>query len=213
MDAREPDDEDELDRLFLAFLEAAERGHDAENELVERAGRLGARLAERIRIHRDLAALSQDLGFTQPKPVMPVRIGRFEVRRLVGSGGISRVYEAHDPRLARTVALKVLDRKGLLDRTDRAWVLNEGRSLARITHRNVARIYDVGEIDDDPYIAMELLPGPSLADVIRAWRREREPAAGAGDVIDPRAAALAARYAPWSGRIALLTALADALAH
>jgi serine/threonine protein kinase len=211
MDEREEDerDEEELGRLFLEFAEALEGGRDVEAELVARAGALGERLRARIRVHRDLTALSEDMGLARAKPV---RIGRFEVRRLLGSGGISRVYEAHDPRLGRTVALKVLDRKGMLDRTDRAWVLNEGRSLARITHRNVARIYDVGEIDDDPYIAMELLAGPSLAEVIRHWRRERDSVAD-GPAPDPSVLALAARYGPYSARIALLADLAGALAH
>ncbi|MFT3925310.1 MAG: protein kinase [Myxococcales bacterium] len=88
--------------------------------------------------------------------------GRYVVRRLLGSGGMGEVYEAHDLLLGRPVALKVLPRRAQHDERARERLQREGRSAARIQHRHVVRVYEVGSDGESDYLAMELLQGEDL---------------------------------------------------
>src|SRR5262245_61433040 len=94
--------------------------------------------------------------------------GRYEVRGLLGHGGMSRVYRAHDRRLGRDVALKLL-RPGLADLTDaRARLLREARALAGLDEPRIVRVLDVGQEDGAPYLVMELVEGVALAARLQA---------------------------------------------
>jgi len=95
-----------------------------------------------------------------------VRIGPYTLTgREIGSGGYAHVYEATHPTLELRVAIKIQDAYG--DETIRARGLREAAALARIQHRNVVQIFDAGELEDGrQYLAMELLTGQSLRDVI-----------------------------------------------
>jgi tetratricopeptide (TPR) repeat protein/predicted Ser/Thr protein kinase len=92
-------------------------------------------------------------------------LGRYVIRELLGTGGMSIVYLAHDPDLDREVAIKILRK-----RTPAAAgvLLREARVMARITHRNVVAIHDVGNHEGHAYIAMERVQGVTLA----AWLRQ-----------------------------------------
>lgn len=84
---------------------------------------------------------------------------RYEDLRLIGQGGMGRVFRGRDPRLGRSVAIKLL-RSGHPEATKR--FLQEARAQARVQHENVCRVYDVGEADGEPYIAMEFIDGQEL---------------------------------------------------
>ncbi|MCX4247343.1 serine/threonine-protein kinase [Paraliomyxa miuraensis] len=95
----------------------------------------------------------------------PSRIGRYAVLDTLGQGGMGRVLRAHDETLDREVALKVLhDQYG--GRHEQR-LLREAQALARLTHPNVVRVYDVDQIDGRVCMAMELIAGQPL-DV---WQR------------------------------------------
>jgi tetratricopeptide (TPR) repeat protein len=94
----------------------------------------------------------------------PSRVGRYEVRRLLGRGGMGSVYLAHDPELDRPVALKVPQLAGP-DAEER--FLREARAAAALSHPNLCPVYDVGRADGVLYLAMAYLPGPTLTEVIR----------------------------------------------
>ena len=85
---------------------------------------------------------------------------RYALIRLLGEGGMGRVWEANDPRLRRRVAIKFLrgDDPELVAR-----FLQEARAQARVEHDNVCRIHEVGEVAGRPYIAMQYIDGESLA--------------------------------------------------
>ncbi len=87
------------------------------------------------------------------------RWGRFERLRLLGEGGMGRIFRAVDPGLQREVALKLLrrDDPDLLRR-----FLQEAQLQARVDHLNVCRVYEVGEWRGQPYIAMQFLRGETL---------------------------------------------------
>jgi predicted Ser/Thr protein kinase len=92
-------------------------------------------------------------------------IGPYQVLKLLGEGGMGVVYAAYDDKLERKVALKLI-RGAVMRRPEgRARTLREARALARLSHPNVVHVYQVGEVDDEIYVAMEFLTGPTL----RAW--------------------------------------------
>ncbi|MBK9751938.1 MAG: serine/threonine protein kinase [Nannocystis sp.] len=97
------------------------------------------------------------------------RIGPYQVQRLLGEGGMGVVYAAYDDKLERTVALKLIRGAAMRRPDGRARTLREARALARVSHPNVVHVYQVGEVDDEIYVAMELLTGPTL----RAWLAAR----------------------------------------
>lgn len=84
---------------------------------------------------------------------------RYEILEPAGKGGMGRVYKAFDRRLRRPVALKLLDR---MDPAARRRMLREAQAQARVRHEHVLEIYETGEIDGRPYIAMRWVEGPTL---------------------------------------------------
>jgi sugar lactone lactonase YvrE len=97
-----------------------------------------------------------------------LNFGRFEVIAELGQGAMGRVYRAHDPVLDRSVALKTVS-PALLSRRDTiARFQREARAAARLQHPNIVTIYEVGEANGTRYIAMELVEGVELTDVLGA---------------------------------------------
>jgi serine/threonine-protein kinase len=96
---------------------------------------------------------------------LPKQIGRYEIRRQVGRGGMAVVLEAWDPVLHRTLAIKLVD-KTRLDASIRDDALQrfkrEAQAAARLTHANVVQVYEYGEELEFAWIAMEYVPGKAL---------------------------------------------------
>jgi len=89
-------------------------------------------------------------------------IDRYTIEGSLGEGGMGQVYRAHDPRLQRRVALKVLHATEGEPASASGRLLREARAAAALDHPNVVSVFDVGEVDGVPYIAMELIEGKSL---------------------------------------------------
>ena len=89
-------------------------------------------------------------------------VGRYEIIEKLGQGGMGTVYKAFDPLLTRIVAVKVIS--GQLDDNleHRERFFREARAAAQMSHRNIITIYDLGEQDGSPYLAMEYLEGRDL---------------------------------------------------
>ena len=94
------------------------------------------------------------------------QVGRYEVRDCLGRGGMATVYRAHDPDISRDVAIKFLHASLCEDEDCRERFLREARAAGGLSHPNIVVVYDVGQIEGRPYMAMELLEGHSLADVL-----------------------------------------------
>jgi serine/threonine protein kinase len=96
--------------------------------------------------------------------------GRYQLGRKIGSGAMGIVWQAHDERLHRTVAVKQLLLQPGLSAAQaeeaRRRCMREGRIAARLSHPNAITVYDVAEHDDDPWLIMEYLPSKSLATVL-----------------------------------------------
>jgi serine/threonine-protein kinase len=88
--------------------------------------------------------------------------GRYRLEELAGSGPMSEVWRAHDDTLDRTVALKILAPTADLERFRR-----EARAVASLAHEHVMRVFDYGEDDVGPFMALEWLPGGTLEERLR----------------------------------------------
>jgi len=95
------------------------------------------------------------------------KLGPYEIQSPLGAGGMGEVYRAHDLRLDRTVAIKILplhlsEKPEAKERFDR-----EARALSSLSHPNICHLYDVGQQDGISYLVMEYLEGETLADRLR----------------------------------------------
>jgi eukaryotic-like serine/threonine-protein kinase len=93
-------------------------------------------------------------------------IGHYQLRSLLGSGGMGQVYRGHDATLQRDVAVKVVPRLFAADPQRRARVRREAQLLASLNHPNIAQIYGIEEADGVYALILELVDGPTLADCI-----------------------------------------------
>ena len=97
--------------------------------------------------------------------------GRYRLRHVLGRGSMGTVWAAHDEVLRRDVAVKeILRPSGAPDDEAellRERTLREARSAAALAHPNLVTLYDVVQVDGDPYVVMELVPSSSLAEVVR----------------------------------------------
>ena len=90
----------------------------------------------------------------------------FEIEETLGKGGMGVVYRSRDTKLQRRVALKVLSAGITADPEKRKRFLQEARAAARVTHPSIAQVYDVDEADGITFIAMELVEGRTVSDLI-----------------------------------------------
>ncbi len=118
--------------------------------------------------------------------------GRYRVVALVGRGGMGEVYRADDLKLGQMVALKFLPSELDRDPAARERLLAEVRNARTVSHPNVCRVYDIGEVDSRAFLTMEYIDGEDLASLLR--RIGRLPAPKALDVARQLCAGLAAAH-------------------
>ena len=121
--------------------------------------------------------------------------GRYVLGNQIGVGGTSRVHEAHDERLGRRVAVKLLDASlvASADPVGRERFANEGRTTAGFHHRHAVTVFDAGEDDGDLFIVMELVKGETLAELLA--RRGPLPIAEVVSIAGPLTSVLSAAHA------------------
>ena len=93
-------------------------------------------------------------------------VGPYEIQDALGEGAWGTVYRAFDTHLRRTVVFKVLKAGGAADLPAR--LLEEARLASAIDHPNVCAVYDVGEVDGQPYLVMQYVPGRTLQQLLAA---------------------------------------------
>ncbi|WP_457335900.1 protein kinase domain-containing protein [Rhizobacter sp. P5_C2] len=96
----------------------------------------------------------------------PATLGRFELRRMLGKGAQATVWLAHDPRLEREVAVKLM-RPGA-DTEAVGHFLQEARSVSRLTHPHIVPVFEADVHEQQPYLVFEYVAGPTLAESLRA---------------------------------------------
>jgi serine/threonine protein kinase len=109
---------------------------------------------------------SANLAIQPTREGLPSRIGHYAIARKLGEGGMGVVYAARDERLERDVALKTISSMAS-EETARKRFWREARAAASVNHPNVCQIYEIGEDGGELFIAMELLEGKTLAELMR----------------------------------------------
>lgn len=106
-------------------------------------------------------------GAAQAVPVAGRRVGSYTLRSIIQEGGMGVVYRAHDERLDRTVALKLLRDEFASDDSFRQRFVRESRAAASIDHPHILPVFDAGEVDGELYIATRLVEGSDLRTALR----------------------------------------------
>ena len=91
------------------------------------------------------------------------RLGPYEIVARIGAGGMGEVYRAHDRRLGRDVAIKILPAEVSTDAAARKRFQREARAISALSHPNICALYDIGHEDGVDFLVMELLEGRTLA--------------------------------------------------
>src|SRR5215813_412887 len=120
----------------------------------------------------EATVLSSSRPQTPPsEPLTGTRLRHFEVRALIGRGGMGAVYLGWDTSLERTVALKVLDAEIGRDPDLLARFVREARAQARLRHPNITQIYFIGEDRGINFFAMEYVEGAPLDKALAEGQR------------------------------------------
>ena len=112
---------------------------------------------------------------TSGRSLIGRQLGAYRIVSLLGSGGMGEVYLAHDPRLGRDVAIKVLPDAHAVDPDRRVRFEREARVLASLNHPHIAAIYGVEETDGVSGLVLELVDGPTLEDKLRDAAHDGRP--------------------------------------
>src|SRR2546425_13086474 len=117
-----------------------------------------------------------DERLTTPDPVLAkdespalssgTQFGRYDILCPLGAGGMGEVYRARDNRLGRDLAIKILSRKLSASKQDFERFEREARSASALNHPNIVTIFELGQVDSTYYIAMELVEGELLRDML-----------------------------------------------
>ncbi|MBL9121291.1 MAG: protein kinase [Phycisphaerae bacterium] len=173
---RDPERATDEDResLFDAFLDAISEGRDEPAmAFLARHGVRDTSLAgrlEAIRGARGTFPAGQD-------PWLGKTLGGFRIESLLGEGGMGLVYRAVDVALERLVAIKLLRPEVAGASTAQARFEREARSVARLRHRNIVSLLSIGSADGVRYLAMELIEGRPLDEIVREARESGRPLA------------------------------------
>src|SRR6266550_1970294 len=117
---------------------------------------------------------------------------RYRIVGLIGSGGMGEVYRADDLKLSQPVALKFLPEHLLSDGAALARFHREVRIARQVSHHNVCRVYDIGEVDGRHFLSMEFIKGEELSSLLR--RIGRLPSDKATEIVRQLCAGLAAAH-------------------
>ncbi len=124
---------------------------------------------------------------------VPDRIGEYSIEKLIGAGGMGRVYKAEHRRMARIVALKTMAPDRMQDESSVLRFYAEVRAAARLLHPNIVTAFDAGEYESTHYLAMEYVEGESLSQLVT--RQGPLPVAEAVRILRGAATGLACAHA------------------
>ncbi len=149
-----------IETLLVRWFEAEEEGRSlSPEELCREAPEL---LSTVVRLLRQEGSAASALSRECSGQLIPDQLGDFEVRKLLGAGGMGRVYLANQISLGREVALKVLSPDIAQDPLARARFRREAELAARLEHPHIVPVFAIGESDGLLYLAMKRLSGPNL---------------------------------------------------
>lgn len=173
--------EERVDRAILEYLEAADAGQSLNRaEFLARHSELAPELKAYFADHEELHGLTTPLRdanspaiegeapFFGNTEALPGSIGGYQPVRLLGAGGMGRVYEARDS-FGRHVALKLIAPRFAGSPSALQRFRQEGRLAGQISHPRSVFVFEADEEAGQPYIAMELMSGETLKDLVELW--------------------------------------------
>jgi eukaryotic-like serine/threonine-protein kinase len=182
----------------------------------ERAAFLAEACRDDAALRREVESLLHEpvsndgfLAVPPPPSMIGRTIGGYDLQTLLGAGGMGEVYLAHDPKLGRDVAIKILPHSVTDDPDRLARFEREARMLAALNHPNICAIYGLEEADGVRFLILERVDGVTLAERIAASRRQT---AGSGST--PRLEApisTLARALPIGEALAIARQIVEAL--
>ena len=164
--------EDRLDRLVAEYADRL--AHDSDPRREEMLAAHPELREELLRCFRMIEAGMAPAPAVAARLATGVKLGEFQIQREIGRGAMGVVYLAEQPSLKRKVALKVLRHHLTLEARHVSRFEREARLAARLRHPNVVAIHAVGEEDGHHYIAMDHVPGPTLAQVIATLAKHQQ---------------------------------------
>jgi eukaryotic-like serine/threonine-protein kinase len=151
-----------------AYLQQACAGDEVLREEVESLVAHG-QTTDALLDHSALGEMAAEILAKQDgRSLVGTKLGSYQVLTLLGVGGMGEVYQAHDNKLRRDVAIKVLPAAFMNDADRLARFEREARMLAALNHPNIAAIYGLEQSDGVHYLVMELVPGQTLAERVSA---------------------------------------------
>ncbi len=127
---------------------------------------MGAAASKSILCHHSVPPVSGGLDLIVAAEAKPV-LDKYELYEEIGHGGMATVYRAHDRRLERDVAVKVIHRHLRENKEVAARFASEARAVAKVKHPNIVEVYDVSDEDDpERYLVVELIQGTTLRQVL-----------------------------------------------
>ena len=122
-------------------------------------------LSQQISIGRSLPGRSMGIQPVDGEAIPVREVGRYQIIEKLGEGAMASVYKAYDPSIDRPLVIKFLHKELCRDAEYRTRFVREARAAGMLSHPGIVTVFDVGEIEGRPYIAMELLDGGPLADI------------------------------------------------
>jgi serine/threonine protein kinase len=172
------DDEQQLANAVADYLDLRTGGEfvDAESFCRSRPNLMALRSQIETLEHLEVL-LDQPAAGSAPSPpeeALPKRMSGHKILSEIGSGGMGRVLLGVDEALGRRVAIKVLNSRYLNNSLLRSRFMQEARAMARLSHPNIVRIYNLGQPEEIPHFVMEYVEGTSLTEAARALTLEQK---------------------------------------
>ena len=115
----------------------------------------------------DSQAVTENFPSEEPKDMTGVTVGRYRIVARLGRGGMGVVWQAEDETLGRAVAMKFLPPAQARSEVSRQRFLREARAASSLSHPGIATVFDVGEHEGDPYLAMQLVAGRTVRECLK----------------------------------------------